>query len=174
MAPDGAARPDLAAPTIRVAEPAEYDAIADVLLAAYGELDDPEFPGYRRELRDVATRAASCPVLVAVDASGVVIGTVTYVPGPDTPLSEGERDGEAGFRMLAVDPAAHGRGIGRALARSCIDRARSEGRTAVHLYTRPSMKAAHRLYESMGFERDRSRDWEFEPGEWLWSYFLAL
>lgn len=174
MPPDGATGADLAGLTIRVAEPNEYDAIAAVLLAAYEQLDDPEFPGYRSELRAVAKRAASCPVLVAVDSSGTVLGTVTYVPGPDTPLSEGERDGEAGFRMLAVDPAAHGKGIGRVLARTCIERARSEGRTAVHLYTRPSMRVAHRLYESMGFERDRSRDWEFEPGEWLWSYHLAL
>jgi hypothetical protein len=33
---------------------------------------------------------------------------------------------------------------------------------------------AHRLYDSLGFARAPSRDWEFEPGEWLWSYVLTL
>ena len=36
------------------------------------------------------------------------------------------------------------------------------------------MTVAHRMYETLGFVRERSRDWEFEPGEWLWSYVLAL
>ncbi len=42
------------------------------------------------------------------------------------------------------------------------------------LYTRPSMLAAQRLYESLGFHRDGTRDWEFAPGEWLWSYVIAF
>jgi hypothetical protein len=36
------------------------------------------------------------------------------------------------------------------------------------------MSAAHRLYESIGFERDPARDWEYEPGEWLLAYRLRL
>jgi hypothetical protein len=36
------------------------------------------------------------------------------------------------------------------------------------------MAAAHRLYASLGFERDPARDWEFEPGEWLWALSLRL
>jgi hypothetical protein len=35
-------------------------------------------------------------------------------------------------------------------------------------------KAEPTLYESLGFERDRSSDWEFEPGEWLWGYRMRL
>jgi hypothetical protein len=49
-----------------------------------------------------------------------------------------------------------------------------DGRDGVAILTRPSMTAAHRLYESLGFARVRSRDWEFEPGEWLWSYVLTF
>jgi ribosomal protein S18 acetylase RimI-like enzyme len=44
----------------------------------------------------------------------------------------------------------------------------------VAIYTRPSMTAAHRLYESLGFGRVPARDWEFEPGAWLWSYVLTF
>jgi len=36
------------------------------------------------------------------------------------------------------------------------------------------MTAARRMYASMGFVRDQSRDWEFEPGEWLWSYVVIF
>lgn len=99
---------------------------------------------------------------------------MTYVPGPGTPWSETELDGEAGFRALAVDPEARGRGVGRALATECVERARDSGRRGVAILTRPSMTAAHRLYESLGFVRERSRDWEFAAGEWLWSYVLTF
>ena len=76
--------------------------------------------------------------------------------------------------MLAVAPWAQGRGVGRALVEACIGRARAEGRSAIAILTRPSMRAAHNLYETLGFERDKAADWEFEPGEWLWGYRLGL
>ena len=31
---------------------------------------------------------------------------------------------------------------------------------------------AVRLYEGLGFERDPGRDWQFEPGQWLYAYRL--
>jgi ribosomal protein S18 acetylase RimI-like enzyme len=165
--------------TIREAVPAEFAPIGDLTVRAYATIGDPiqgtpTYEAYEHELRDVAGRTATCTVLVAVDASNRLLGAVTYVPGPGTPWSESERDGEAGFRTLAVDPAARGRGVGRALAVACIERARATGRTGVAIYTRPAMTVAHGMYESLGFVRDRSRDWEFEPGQWLWSYVLTL
>jgi ribosomal protein S18 acetylase RimI-like enzyme len=76
--------------------------------------------------------------------------------------------------MLAVAPEAQGRGVGRALIGEVATRARADGRTGIAIHTRPSMIAAHRLYESLGFVRDPARDWEFEPGEWLWAMALRL
>ena len=102
------------------------------------------------------------------------MGGVSYVPGPGTPLSEAARDGEAEIRMLAVDPSQQARGIGRALTAACLERAREEGRSGVALYTRPWNAAAHRLYQSFDFVRDPDRDWEFEPGHWLWAWTLAF
>jgi hypothetical protein len=29
-------------------------------------------------------------------------------------------------------------------------------------------------YEALGFVRDTTRDLEFEPGEWLWSFVLRF
>jgi ribosomal protein S18 acetylase RimI-like enzyme len=159
--------------TIREVEPAEHAAVGELTVQAYrdvGETDESYYP----ELRDVADRAAQVPVLVAVDdASGSVLGAVTYVPGPG-PFHEGEFGDAASFRMLAVAAEARGRGVGRALVEACVDRARAAGREALSLYTRPFMTAAHRLYERLGFERVPAQDWEFAPDEWLYAYRLAL
>ncbi|MFL5676078.1 MAG: GNAT family N-acetyltransferase [Chloroflexota bacterium] len=165
---------DTPAFTTREIQPDEYVALGQITVRAYANLLSPADTEYIHELRDVQGRAAAVPVLVAVDGDGRVLGGVTYVPGPGTALSEGERDGEAGIRMLAVDPSLTGRGIGRALAVACVDRARDEGRSGMTLYTLPTMTVAHRLYESLGFRRDSDRDWEYLPGEWLLSYAVRL
>lgn len=150
-------------------------AIGEMTIAAYLTNEGDGDVGYHAELRNVARRARQCPVLVAVDDdTGAILGTVTYVPGPDSPFAELERGDEAGFRMLAVAPTAQGRGIGRALATACVDRARAEGRGGLAIFTRPAARAAQALYDSMGFARDPERDWEFEPGEWLWAFVLRF
>lgn len=158
---------------IREARPPEYEALGEICVLAYGALEGETDLGYFEELRNVAGRAVLVDVLVAAEADGALLGTVTYVPGPG-PLAESEREDEAGFRMLAVAPWAQGRGVGRALVEACIERARADGKAGLAIYTRPSMEMAHRLYEAMGFQRDRASDWEFEPGEWLWGYRLPL
>ena len=162
--------------TIREARPEEYEAIADVTLAAYAPFpetgDDPE---YVAEQRDVAGRAQVCPIYVAVDdETGAVLGVATYVPGPDNPWSESERDGEAGIRMLAVAPTARRGGIGTALTNALVERARREGKRGVALLTLPAMTAAQRMYERLGFERAPDRDWEYQPGSLLIGYVKKL
>ena len=159
--------------TIREVRPDEYEALGELTVRAYAALPGTG-TGYHAELRDVARRAAIVPVLVAVDPDDRLLGGVAYVPGPGTPYSESERDDEAGFRMLAVDPSTGGRGVGRALVEACIGRARAAGRNGVAIYTRPRRVFAQRLYSSLGFVRDTTRDLEFEPGEWLWSYVLRF
>ncbi len=179
MRPEVAVSDRRAGFAIRAAALADYPAIGELTVRAYATVGDPlqgapTYAAYEDELRDVAGRAETCLVLVAVDREDRILGAVTYVPGPGTPWSESEREGEAGFRALAVDPGARGLGVGRALATACIERAIDSGRHGLSIFTRPSMTVAHRLYESLGFVRDESRDWEFEPGEWLWSYVLAV
>jgi ribosomal protein S18 acetylase RimI-like enzyme len=55
--------------------------------------------------------------------------------------------------MLAVSPDAMGRGIGTALVKDAIERARADGRRRLVLLSRPTMKAAHAIYGRLGFER---------------------
>jgi ribosomal protein S18 acetylase RimI-like enzyme len=168
------ADPRAAGVTIREVRPEEYDALGELTIRAYAATPSDADAGYQGELRDVARRAALVPVLVAVDPDGRVLGGVAYVAGPDAPLAERQRPDEAGFRMLAVDPAAGGLGVGRALAEACIARARASGRRGVGIYSRPSRTVAHRLYRSLGFQRDETRDWEVQPGDWLWSFTLRF
>jgi len=159
---------------VREARPDEYEAIGELTVQAYVAYPEvAQDPEYIDELRDVAVRAAVRPVLVAVNGAGSVLGSAMYVSGPGA-FAESQDENEAAFRMLAVTPAARGRGVGEALTCACIDRARADGRARIVLFTLPAMAAAHRLYERLGFQRSPERDWEYEPGRRLLSYQLDL
>lgn len=147
---------------VRRADPAEFPAVARLTVAAYesdGQLDGEH--GYAAVLADVAARAESGEVLVAVDGStGRVLGSVTFVL-PGSRYAELSGPGEAEFRMLAVDPAAQGRGAGAALVRACVARAgKLDDCVSVVICVRSGFAAtAYRLYERMGFVRMPERDW---------------
>ena len=85
-----------------------------------------------------------------------------------------ESDDEAAFRMLVVDPAVQGRGIGELLVTTCIERARAAGKRRVVLSTDRRMTTAQRLYERLGFRRLPERDWTPRPGIDLVVYALEL
>ncbi|MFI5041599.1 MAG: GNAT family N-acetyltransferase [Acidimicrobiales bacterium] len=159
---------------IRAVRPAEYEPLAVLTVTAYRALDGGgDLGSYADELADVATRAAVADVLVAVD-DGLLLGGVTFVPGPDNAYAEELREGEVGIRMLAVAPDVQGRGIGRALSVACIERARSVGAVRVALHSTPWMGTAHRLYESLGFVRTPERDLRVSPELVLMSFVLSL
>ena len=160
---------------VRTARPGEHARLGELVVGAYRSLPEFNEPGYEPELRDVARRAREAVVLVAVDdAGGPLLGCVTYVPGPESPWAELLEPGEAAIRMLAVDAAARGRGVGTALAVACIDRAREDGRAAVFLHSLAYMRAAQAIYARLGFIRRPDRDWEPVPGVRLLGFALAL
>lgn len=144
---------------VREASAAEYPAIARLTIAAYEALFGAEnLHDYRDELADVAGRAAAGDVLVAVDGDGVLVGSVSYVPGPGTAISEFEDADACGIRMLAVDPASQGNGAGRALTEACLERGRAAGRRRVVLHSTPAMSVARGMYTRLGFRRAPERD----------------
>jgi ribosomal protein S18 acetylase RimI-like enzyme len=160
---------------IRPATPADFNAVGRVTVEAYradGQLAD-EADGYGEVLADVAGRAAEGEVLVAVDASGTVVGAVTFTL-PGTPYAQLAGPGEAEFRMLAVDPARQGNGVGELLVRACVERAGQTGASAVIICTRDFALAAQRLYARLGFVRVPERDWSPMPGVNLLGLRLAL
>ena len=160
---------------IRPVRPGEYDEVGELVLTAYRTLPGYHAePAYEADLRDAAHRADVAVVLVAVDADGRIRGAVTYVAGPDNEYAEWADQDAAGFRMLAVAPAAQRRGVAEALVRACIDRARSEGRGRLVLHSTPWMTTAHRLYLRLGFRRAPDRDFTPVPQVSLLGFELSL
>ena len=159
---------------LRRASPADYEAVGRATVAAYEPFLDEEGPtsGYALRLADTATRDREAEVWVA-EEDGVVLGSVTICPEGSAWAQRAEA-GEGEFRMLAVDPAARGRGVGRALLDLTVERFRGDGARAVLLGSLAAMTDAHRLYERAGFERAPERDWGPEPGVQLLCYRLPL
>ncbi|MFD6971868.1 GNAT family N-acetyltransferase [Streptomyces sp. NPDC059979] len=161
---------------IRAALPAEYAELGEITAQAYlgdGHLDLNDNDDYLNTLRDVAGRASRAEVLVA-EQDGRVLGGVTFA-APGSPLADIAGPDEAEFRMLAVARAGRGRGVGEALVRACLERARAiEGVTAMVLSTQPGMAGAQRLYARLGFVRTPERDWEPIEGLKLLTFQLKL
>lgn len=157
---------------LRRARPTEYAAIGAVTVAAYAPyLRGPHDP-YRARLLDVTARDQQAEVWVATEHDEV-LGNVTVCP-PGSPWCELADDGEGEFRMLAVSPAAQGRGVGRGLAGLVVDRFRGDGARAIVLSSLPQMTSAHALYERLGFDRIAARDWSPHPGVDLIAYRMEL
>ena len=97
----------------------------------------------------VASEASILLVAEDVDVDGeqAIVGTMTLAIFR---IPTGLR---AWIEDVVVDGSARGRGVGEALNRVAIDRARAAGATTVDLTSRPSREAANRLYRRLGFEQ---------------------
>lgn len=145
---------------VRPAREEELDAIGALTVRAYQA--DGYFAGndnYRPELADARSRYEESELVVATDADGTLLGSVT-IAFPGTKYAEISHDGELEFRMLAVDPSARRRGVGEALIRAVLDRAREAGLSRVVLCSQSDRTSAHRIYERIGFRRSPERDWK--------------
>lgn len=159
---------------VRPGRPGEAARTAEIAVAAYqadGLLDEDNT--YEAHLRDADSRFAHAEVLVAVDDTDQVLGSVT-VARSGTPFAQIARDGELEFRMLSTAPAARGRGVGELLTRAVIDRARATGCFRVVLCVVDRNAAAIRLYRRLGFARLPDRDWSPVPDIRLVAYTLDL
>jgi predicted N-acetyltransferase YhbS len=147
---------------LRSARPDDYELIGEITVAAYvgdGFIDPAST--YVAKLRDAATRAAQAELLVA-ELGGRIVGTVTYCRG-GTEYANIAGPEDAEFRMLAVAGEARGNGVGEALVRLCIDKAKAAGCRVLRLSTQSDMLVAHRLYGRLGFVRTPERDWSPDP-----------
>lgn len=66
-------------------------------------------------------------------------------------LSPLEPPAIAELKRVYVRPSARGRGVGEAMTRALMDRAKSLGYTTVRLDTAPELAAAQALYRRLGF-----------------------
>ncbi|MFD3536332.1 GNAT family N-acetyltransferase [Streptomyces sp. NPDC058664] len=163
--------------TIRAVRPEEYEALGELTASIYlndGLLKYGAQDSYLEVLRDTARRARESEVLVAEDADGRLVGGVTFATG-NTPWADIAVAGEAEFRMLAVAREARGRGVGEALVRTCVERARAlPGCERIVLSTDTTMVAAHRMYDRLGFVRTPHRDWSPIRDHLLLTYALEF
>lgn len=172
--PGTVARPARPSLEITPALPEEHARLGEITLAAFRALG-PLPESYAAELSDVRGRAADPGALVlAAHLDGRLVGGATIVLAPDSRLAELLRPGAAGLRMLAVDPAAQGHGVGRALVEATLDLCRRRGLTTVALHTTSLMQHAIRIYELLGFERRPERDLLLPSGLRLLGYELLL
>jgi GNAT superfamily N-acetyltransferase len=104
---------------------AEFEALVAGIVAGYAAQHDPA-----REAAWIATLA------------GRRVGCVFCVRADDE---------EALLRILLVDPATRGRGLGGALVDVCIDFARRAGYRRLRLWTNHPLEAARRIYLSRSF-----------------------
>jgi ribosomal protein S18 acetylase RimI-like enzyme len=141
----------------------EADAVAALLVAA-NEEHLAQFPpavadAYRTELLDVASRTAERETFV-LHVDGRLAGSVSFVADAQGDTHPWPPGGSV-LRFLAVRPAARGQRLGERLATVCIDLARERSSIFLGLHTAPSMHAARRVYEQLGFERAPEHD--FDP-----------
>lgn len=78
------------------------------------------------------------------EMNGVHVGHIFLVRHP-------EQHDTAKLRLLYVDPAARGMGLGQRLVNECVGFARSAGYKNITLWTQSILTAAHRLYQAAGF-----------------------
>jgi GNAT superfamily N-acetyltransferase len=159
---------------IDTARPSDYAALGELVAGAYARLPGmatpDEQPGYYAMLRDVAARARNPAVTVFAardDAGdGALAGCVDFIAdvraygAGDVAARAADA---AGIRLLAVADAHRGRGVGKALTRFCLERARDLGRARVILHTTRAMQTAWAMYEKLGFARFAEID--FKQGE---------
>ncbi len=161
---------------IREVLPGEYEDTGSLTQRAYAEYarpGDPLWDDYFGMLADVARRAEFATVLVAV-AGGRIVGTATIELDRTIEGTQGLQPGQANLRLLAVDPRARGRGVGRRLVQACVQVACRAGKEAATLHTTGQMVAAQHIYQSLGFGRDPSGDVELHPDLVLQAFRLPL
>lgn len=93
---------------------------------------------------------------------------------PDSPWAQISRADEAEIRMLAVEPDAWGRGVGRRLVDHVMATLRAEGRRRLTLVVLEQNSPAQRFYLRLGFTRAPDRDWRPQPGLLLVGYALDV
>lgn len=155
--------PAMAEYSVRPARPSETDVIGEITVAAFdaaGLLHDNE--DYAAELGDAAERFRHAELLVAVDDTDSVAGSVTVMTA-GSPVAEICRTGELEFRMLSVRPHLRRHRIGELLTDAVLDHARERGLAHVVLSVADDNFAAIGLYERLGFVRLPERDWDPVP-----------
>ncbi len=126
---------------IRPAQQQDVAAVADCAEAAYAKYVARMGKRPAPMVADFAAQIDQGLVFVALEPGEPLLGyVVCYARGDHLHLEN-----------VAVRPQAQGRGVGRALIAFAEGKARSEGLTAVELYTNAKMSENLALYPALGY-----------------------
>jgi ribosomal protein S18 acetylase RimI-like enzyme len=156
---------------LREADKRDASAIADLWTEAYfreGE-GGRTTPYAEADFFETAQRSQ----VFAAEREGTVVGVVALA-GPGAASPEVARSDEAELSRLVVSASARRLGVGQALVNHCHEIATAAGWTAIALWSRRYQTAAHRLYESLGYERVPERDRTDGSGHERLVFRLAL
>ena len=134
-----------------IREATEADLAAMVALLADDPLgrkrETPGDPAYARAFAEMAATPGN--TLLVAEEAGAVIGCLQLLLIPSL-----SRRGEtrAEIEGVRVARSARGWGVGEALTRTALDRARAAGCGLAQLTSDRSRADAHRFYERLGFE----------------------
>ncbi|WP_019912743.1 GNAT family N-acetyltransferase [Paenibacillus sp. HW567] len=142
---------------IREAVDSDREAIAGVLLEAYGQyssvLPEPYWIEYRDSiLLSVHGTAPAARIIAEIDQQ--IVGSVLLFLSSEEAYGRPELGIHSPIiRLLAVSPDARGRGIAALLIHEAVRRSLALGAATLNLHTSDMMASAIKLYERLGFER---------------------
>jgi GNAT superfamily N-acetyltransferase len=127
-----------------------------IAVSAFDQFRDhyDDWPAMRAGLSKTSDLGVSGEVIIAelqtAELQNKIAGAVAYF-GPNSQKAAFFDQRWPIIRMLVVDPAFRGKGIGRALSDACIARARRDGSPVIALHTSSIMSVALPMYLKMGF-----------------------
>jgi GNAT superfamily N-acetyltransferase len=153
--------------SIRNAKAEEFEPIGQLMVRVYSQLEgfpkESEQPDYYKMLANIGalTENPGTELLVAILPEESVAGAVVYFGDMKYYGSGGTATGEenaSGFRLLAVEPASRGYGIGKLLIDACIRKAVFHKHSQIIIHTTLAMQTAWKMYEKRGFKRSADLD----------------
>jgi GNAT superfamily N-acetyltransferase len=136
---------------IRDYENPDAEELNQLAVSAFSQFRDEyqDWPAMRAGLLKTSALSATGEVIV-VESQDRLVGAVAYF-GPNSQKAPFFDQRWPVIRMLIVDPAFQGNGLGRALSMECIARAKRDRSPIIALHTSPIMTVALPMYLKMGF-----------------------
>lgn len=159
---------------IRDARADEQHVIRELTLAAYEEYAHVMVPSAWRGLHNALLNALdgeNAAQRIVAEHNGMVVGSVMLFPPEGAGYGDGAADANwPELRLLAVASEVRGMGVGTALVRECMRRAKQADAKALGLHTSASLQTAIGMYERMGFVRVPEYDFQPEGAELVMAY----